>query len=116
MGQNATAVRTHVVVGHPVHVGAALRRAAMDGRLAGLRDPVELPGRRVQVTADLREPVQSRGTFATEQARRRLRPVLMRLLVAAVAGGAIWAMVLLVSALLAAADGSRLVAGRTCSR
>ena len=102
MGQNATAVRTHVVIGHPAHVAAALQRAALDGRLADLRNPVELPGRRVQVTADLREPLRPRPRFPSEQVRRCLRPALLALLVAAVAGGVVWGMVLLVSALIAA--------------
>lgn len=102
MGHNATMVRTHVITGYPLHVGAALHRAASDGRLAGVRHPVELPGRRVQVTADLREPVASAAGFPAASTWRWLRPLLVGLLVVAVAAGAIWGMGLLVQALIAA--------------
>lgn len=101
MTTTATAVRTHVVTGHPTHVNAALRRAALDGRLAGLRDPMTLPDHRVRVTADLREPTRPRFTFPTDS-WRWLRPVLLGLLVVALAGGVVWCMVLLVQALIAA--------------
>lgn len=98
----ASAVRTHVVTGHPAHVMAALQRAAIEGRLAGVPSGVELPGRRVQVTADLRDPARPLPTFPTGSMSRWLRPALIGLLVAAAVGGAIWGLVLLVSALIAA--------------
>lgn len=98
----ASAVRTHVVTGPPAHVLAALQRAAIDGRLAGVHSGVELPGRRVQVTADLRDPARPRPTFPTASMSRWLRPALIGLLVAAALGGAIWGLVLLVSALITA--------------
>lgn len=102
MGHNATAVRTHVVTGTPVHVRAALHRAAMDGRLAGVRDPVELADRRVRVTADLREPIRPRSTVTAASVWRWLRPTLLGLLAVATAAGVVWGMVLLVTALITA--------------
>lgn len=102
MGPHATAVRTHVVTGSPDHVRAALHRAAVDGRLAAVGDPVELPDRRVQVTAELHEPLRTRRIVTSAEVWRWLRPALLVLLVAAVAGGAVWGVVLLVEALIAA--------------
>lgn len=102
MATTTTAVRTHVVTGHPAHVNAALRRAVLDGRLAGVRNPVELSDHQVQVTADLREPLPPPHATSPASVWHWLRPVLVGLLVAASAVGVIWGMVLLVQALIAA--------------
>ncbi len=87
-------VRTHVVVGDYRHVRSALDLARRDGRLAGVRDLVELPGHRVRVTADLRELVP------TWRRVPWLR-LLAWLVALAAVGGAVWLIVLAVSAVIA---------------
>ena len=87
-------VRTHVVVGEYGHVRSALDLARQNGRLVGVRDIVELPGRRIRITADLREPVP------TWRRVPWLR-LLAWLLALAALGGAVWLIVLAVSALIA---------------
>ena len=83
-------VRTHVVVGEFGQVRSALELARRDGRLAGARDLVELPGHRIRVTADLREPVP------TWRRVPWLR-LLAWLLALAALGTAVWLIVLAVS-------------------
>ncbi len=87
-------VRTHVVIGELGQVRSALDLAYRDGRLAGVRDLVELPGQRIRVTADLREPVP------TWRRVPWLR-LLAGLLALAALGGAVWLVVLAVSAAVA---------------
>lgn len=87
-------VRTHVVVGEYGPVRSALDLAHRDGRLAGVRDLVELPGHRIRVTADLRELVPS-------WRRVPWLRLLAWLLALAALGGAVWLVVLAVSAVVA---------------
>lgn len=89
----AQRVRTHVVVGDCDEVRSALDRAHRDGRLAGVRNLVELPNERIQVTADLREPARVQ--------RRWPWLVLVWALGIAAAAGIAWLLVLLISAVVA---------------
>jgi hypothetical protein len=81
------------VVGDFGQVRSALDLAHRDGRLAGVRDLVELPGHRIRVTADLRELVP------TWRRVPWLR-LLAWLLALAALGGAVWLVVLAVSAVI----------------
>lgn len=89
-------VRSHVIVGDPDEVVAALARASDDGRLTGLGQVVELPDGRVQVTASLwGSPGQtSRGQW--------LWRLLAGVLVAAACAGLVWLLIVAVAALVAA--------------
>lgn len=87
-------VRTHVVIGEYGQVRSALDLAHRDGRLAGVRDLAELPGHRIRVSADLREPLP------TWRRVPWLR-LLAWLLALAALGTAVWLIVLAVSAVVA---------------
>jgi energy-converting hydrogenase Eha subunit A len=98
-------VRTHLVVGWPEQVRAALERARVDGRLVRVGEVIELADRQVQVTAQLREDRPRRFEWlprlAWPSARVWARIAAGVLAVAAVAG-VVWAVVAAVSALVAA--------------
>jgi len=86
----APLVRTHVVVGDLDQVRAAMERAKEAGRLVDIREVAPLPGRRLQVVADLREPARTRRWFAT----RHPWLIAAGVIGAAAAGGAVWLVVL----------------------
>lgn len=99
-------VRTHVLVGDPDQVRAALSRAQADGRLMNVSGAALEVGGRVRVTADLVDPTPPRTRW------QRIRPWLVRLgwlLAVAAAGVAawllVWAVIGLVSALVAVVAG-----------
>jgi len=99
-------VRTHVLVGDPDQVHAALSRAQADGRLMNVTDAALEVGGRVRVTAELADPTPPRTRW------QRIRPWLVRfgwLLAVAAAGLAawllVWALIALVSALVAVVTG-----------
>jgi len=97
-------VRTHVIVGWPDEVRAALDRAHADGRLVGVDEVSRLADRQVQVSAQLREPTAPRFRWLVRwswpSARVWLRVALVLLGAAAVAG-LVWAVVAAVTALVA---------------
>lgn len=98
-------VRTHVIVGWPGQVQAALQRAQADGRLVRVDEAVELADRQVQVTAQFREDQPRRArwmpTLTWPSARVWVRLAVGVLLAAAVAA-VVWAVVALVMAVVAA--------------
>jgi hypothetical protein len=98
-------VRTHLVVGWPDQVRAALARADADGRLVGIGAVTELADRRVQVNAQLREDKPRRFPWALRLSWPSARVWLwlaMGVLGAAAVAGVVWAVVAAVTALVAA--------------
>lgn len=85
-------VKPTLVVGSRVEVEAALRRAQLDGRLGGVRDPLVLDDGRVQVVAELAPPM-------TRWSRRRW---VAPLLLGGVLVGCVVGVVLVVVAVLSA--------------
>lgn len=100
MTTRATApTRAHVIVGDGDEVRAALVRAQADGRLVRLGEVVDLGAHRVQVTADLREPLRGRARCPASRFAAGV-------LVVAAAGGLVWLLVVAVAALIAAVSGA----------
>jgi hypothetical protein len=90
-----TAARTHLVVGERDAVLAALARAHADDRLLGVGNVLELPGDRLQVTAELRT--------APGRPQKRWPWWLAGGVVAAAAiAGMVWLLILAITALVAA--------------
>lgn len=90
-------VRTHTVVGDRDQVRAALQRAHDTGRLIAIHEASALPDRRVQVVADLADPVRAKRWYATRT------PWLIAggIVATAAAVGVVWLIVLGVLALIA---------------
>jgi hypothetical protein len=99
-------VRTHLVVGWPDQVRAALERARADGRLVGIDEVIELADRQVQVTAQFREDRPRRFAWLSRlpwpSAQVWAQLAVWVLGIAAVAGVA-WAVIAAVTALVSAA-------------
>jgi hypothetical protein len=90
-----TAARTHLVVGERDAVLAALARAHADDRLLGVGEVLEVPGDRLQVTAELRR------AHGWPRKRWPLR-LAAGVLAAAAIAGVVWLLILAVTALIAA--------------
>jgi hypothetical protein len=98
-------VRTHLVVGWPDQVRAALERAHADGRLVGVDEVTQLADRQVQVTAQIREDQPRRFAWLSRlpwpSAEIWAQLAVWVLGIAAVAG-VLWAVIAAVTALVSA--------------
>jgi hypothetical protein len=98
-------VRTHVIVGWPAQVQAALQRAQADGRLIQVDEAVGLADRQVQVTAQFREDRPRRARrmpVMTWPSARVWVWLAVGVLGAAAVVAAVWLVVAAVTALIAA--------------